>query len=281
MQLRRLAGPLITVGLVTLTVGGVVGGQGSAEDLVARAKALKAQGQFVQAQALLEKALQQSPDDVAAHYVLAWVLAEQDDREGAADHFRRVVELAPEGAQGQEARTVLARLGAASGSDASRRAVGTPSASEPEPSADPPLWAAVLVCAFVVAFATWFALGLLRRAAPRAGGHGGALVLKCGECGATYRPGADSVIVTVEDAMASFAGMGGFNVVVGGGRMPVSGSSGCPDSVAFTYDKRPPDASAQADIARLLKSARGRGPRFWQCGGAGTGGCRAVNPYPW
>ena len=60
--------------------------------------------------ACFEKILALEPDNVEAHWVLAWVLVELNDREGAAREFRKVIELAPGSDRATEAEKALGRL---------------------------------------------------------------------------------------------------------------------------------------------------------------------------
>lgn len=46
-----------------------------------------------------------------AHWVLGWVLVELKDQEGAAEEFRRVIDLEPDTERAKEAKQALKRLG--------------------------------------------------------------------------------------------------------------------------------------------------------------------------
>jgi len=72
---------------------------------------LKQAGRYPEAAEALRAALQTAPDDADAHWALAWVLIELNDREGAKQEFRRVIGLAPGSAKARDAQAALERLG--------------------------------------------------------------------------------------------------------------------------------------------------------------------------
>jgi len=72
---------------------------------------LKRAGRHAEAAEHLGAATQADPQHVEAHWALAWVLIELNNRDGAAQAFRKVIELAPETEKAEEARKALARLG--------------------------------------------------------------------------------------------------------------------------------------------------------------------------
>jgi tetratricopeptide (TPR) repeat protein len=75
-----------------------------------RGSALKKQGRFAEAAAELRKAIGDDPGLVEAHWVVAWVLVELKDTEGATKEFRKVIELAPGTDRAKEAERAIERL---------------------------------------------------------------------------------------------------------------------------------------------------------------------------
>jgi tetratricopeptide (TPR) repeat protein len=72
---------------------------------------LKQAGRHAEAAEHLRAALQADPDHVDAHWVLAWVLIELKDTDGAAKELRKVIELAPGSDKATGAQQALERLG--------------------------------------------------------------------------------------------------------------------------------------------------------------------------
>lgn len=76
-----------------------------------KGRQLKAQHRYAEAAEELRAATTADPDCVDAHWVLAWVLVELKDTEGAATEFRKVIELAPGSDEAKGAEKALQRLG--------------------------------------------------------------------------------------------------------------------------------------------------------------------------
>ena len=81
-----------------------------AEEHCKKGSRLKAQGKFAEAAKELQKAIHSDPRHVEAHWVLAWVLVELKDTDGAAKAFRKVIELAPGSDKAREAQKALERI---------------------------------------------------------------------------------------------------------------------------------------------------------------------------
>jgi tetratricopeptide (TPR) repeat protein len=84
---------------------------GEAEVLYEHGVEQKRAGNLKDAVVLLRAAIAADPKLVRAHYALAWVLKDQQDIEGAAAEFRKVVELSPDSAEAQESKKALERMG--------------------------------------------------------------------------------------------------------------------------------------------------------------------------
>jgi Tfp pilus assembly protein PilF len=54
--------------------------------------------------------LLKEPQNVEAHWGLAWVLASKGEKEAAVEHFQAVAELSDDSARVKEAKAALARL---------------------------------------------------------------------------------------------------------------------------------------------------------------------------
>jgi len=78
--------------------------------LVAGGLAAKRAGKFDEAAAKLKEAIAQAPDNVEAHWGLAWVLADQGKDQEAIAHFERVIELTDDQEKVQEAQAAIQRL---------------------------------------------------------------------------------------------------------------------------------------------------------------------------
>lgn len=78
--------------------------------LVAEGLAAKRAGKFDEAAAKLKEAIAQAPDNIDAHWGLAWVLADQGKDQEAIAHFERVVELTDDQEKMQEAQAAIQRL---------------------------------------------------------------------------------------------------------------------------------------------------------------------------
>lgn len=81
-----------------------------AEQHCQRGRELKDQGKFAEAAQELQAAIKADPKHVESHWVLAWVLVELKDTEGAVQAFRKVIELAPESDKAREAQHALERI---------------------------------------------------------------------------------------------------------------------------------------------------------------------------
>jgi tetratricopeptide (TPR) repeat protein len=82
-----------------------------ADRLCQRGLELKRAGRYGEAAEALRAAIEADAEHVDAHWALAWVLIELNDPEGAAEAFRKVIELAPESERADEAQGALERLG--------------------------------------------------------------------------------------------------------------------------------------------------------------------------
>ncbi len=82
-----------------------------AEQLCEKGRRLKAQGRYAEAAEALRAAIKADETHVEAHWVLGWVLIELKDTEGAANAFRKVIELAPGSDKAEGAGKALDRLG--------------------------------------------------------------------------------------------------------------------------------------------------------------------------
>lgn len=81
-----------------------------AEQHCAKARQLKAQRRYSEAAEEARAAIEADPNHVNAHWILAWILIELKDTDGAAREFRKVIELAPGSDKAREAQKALARL---------------------------------------------------------------------------------------------------------------------------------------------------------------------------
>jgi tetratricopeptide (TPR) repeat protein len=82
-----------------------------AEQHCKKAQQLKAQRRYSEAAEEAQAAIQADPNHVNAHWILAWVLVELKDTDGAASEFRKVIELAPGSKEAEQAQKALQRLG--------------------------------------------------------------------------------------------------------------------------------------------------------------------------
>ena len=76
-----------------------------------KARQLKAQRRYPEAAEEALAAIKADPNHVDAHWILAWVLVELKDNDGAATEFRKVIELAPGSKEAEQAEKALQRLG--------------------------------------------------------------------------------------------------------------------------------------------------------------------------
>jgi hypothetical protein len=83
---------------------------GDAAALVKEGLAAKKAGQLDKAVSNLEAAIAQEPDNVDAHWGLAWVLADQDKNQEAISHFKKVVELTDNPQKKADAQAAIERL---------------------------------------------------------------------------------------------------------------------------------------------------------------------------
>lgn len=83
---------------------------GDAAALVKEGLAAKKAGQLDKAASSLQAAIAQEPDNVEAHWGLAWVLADQKRNGEAVSHFRKVVELADDAQKKTDAEAAIDRL---------------------------------------------------------------------------------------------------------------------------------------------------------------------------
>jgi tetratricopeptide (TPR) repeat protein len=98
------------------------------EAVIEKAKALKAEAKYDDAERHLRELPKEHTDNVDAHSVLAWVLVANGRKEEAAGHFRKVVEIGPQRQQAKQARETLLRMGKDVPEDSPARASG-PAAS--------------------------------------------------------------------------------------------------------------------------------------------------------
>lgn len=78
--------------------------------LVDEGLAAKKAGQLDKAVSSLKAAIAQEPDNVDAHWGLAWVLADQEKIEEAVTHFKKVVELTDDQQKKTDAQAAIGRL---------------------------------------------------------------------------------------------------------------------------------------------------------------------------
>jgi Tol biopolymer transport system component len=78
--------------------------------LVEKAAVAKRENRLAEAEKLLRQALGLDPKNVQAHWLLAWILAGQDQKAQAAEEFRKVIELATDEKMKREAQQALDRL---------------------------------------------------------------------------------------------------------------------------------------------------------------------------
>ncbi len=78
--------------------------------LVEEGLVAKREDQLDEAESKLRAAIELDPDNVEAHWGLAWTLVAQERESEAVEEFRIVVELAPEGEMKQEAQAALYRM---------------------------------------------------------------------------------------------------------------------------------------------------------------------------
>ena len=78
--------------------------------LVAEGLAAKRTGKFDESTAKLKEAIAQAPENVDAHWGLAWVLADQGKEQEAIAHFEVVIELTDDREKVQEAQAAIQRL---------------------------------------------------------------------------------------------------------------------------------------------------------------------------
>lgn len=79
-----------------------------ADATVARAAALRADGRYEQASALLTRVLAEAPDHAIAHYQMAWLLDAQGQESDAVPYYERALAL---GLTGDELRGAMLGLG--------------------------------------------------------------------------------------------------------------------------------------------------------------------------
>jgi tetratricopeptide (TPR) repeat protein len=103
-------------------------GLGADSPEVERALELKKAGKTPEAIAVLEPFVAANPQDMRGHHVLAWLYQGQGNPEKAAEHFRQVIELAPDSPEARQDREALQRLDVA--------VPETPPKPKPEPKPD-------------------------------------------------------------------------------------------------------------------------------------------------
>lgn len=84
--------------------------EADADTLVAKGTAAKRAGKLNEAASMFQKALDQDPTNVEAHWALAWVLAEEDKNEEAIAHFEQVLDLTDDPEKVWEAQAAIERL---------------------------------------------------------------------------------------------------------------------------------------------------------------------------
>jgi len=82
----------------------------SEEDLVAAGMAAKRAGRLDEAASTFRQAIQHDPDNVDAHWGLAWVLADQGKKPEAVAEFGQVAEMATDQTMRDEAKAAIQRL---------------------------------------------------------------------------------------------------------------------------------------------------------------------------
>ena len=82
-----------------------------AKRLCQEGKRLKVARKHREAAEKLRAAVEADPGLVEAHWVLAWVLIELRNQDGAAEEFQKVIELAPDSDLAKQAAQALERLG--------------------------------------------------------------------------------------------------------------------------------------------------------------------------
>ncbi|MEA3403475.1 MAG: tetratricopeptide repeat protein, partial [Armatimonadota bacterium] len=82
----------------------------TADELVAEGLAAKRAGRLDEAAERLRQALEIDAEHVQAHWVMAWVQVELDQKQEAIEHFRQVVELAEDEDLREQAEAAIERL---------------------------------------------------------------------------------------------------------------------------------------------------------------------------